>query len=64
MSKDQMIEELHLSFFIPRRLPESKAAAVRRVLAGGRFAARVLRATKSIAREIAALNNIRITVSR
>jgi hypothetical protein len=64
MPKELMIEELHVSFFVARRMPESKAAAARRVLAGGRFAARVLRATKSIAREIAALNDIRITVSR
>jgi uncharacterized membrane protein len=64
MPKDLMIEELHVSFFIPRRLPESKAVAARRVLVGRRFAGRVLRATESIAREIAALNGIRITVSR
>ena len=64
MPNDLMIEELHLCFYIPRRLPESKAAAVRRVLAGSRFARRVLRATKSIARETAALTDVRITVSR
>ena len=64
MPKDLMIEELHLSFFVPRRLSESEAAAARRVLAGRRFAGRVLRATKSIAGEIAALKDIRLTVSR
>jgi hypothetical protein len=64
MPSDLMIEEIHLCFYVPRRLSEAKVAAVRRVLTGAKFARRVLQTTKAIARQSEALSNVRITVSR
>ena len=64
MAKDLMIEELHLCFYVPRRHSEAKVAAVRRILAGAKFARRVLQTTKAIALQSEALSNVRITVSR
>ncbi|HEX3313244.1 MAG TPA: hypothetical protein VHR72_00070 [Gemmataceae bacterium] len=64
MPKALMIEELHLSFFVPSRLVEAEVAAVRRVLTSSRFAGRLLRATKEIARQWPALARVRITLSR
>ena len=64
MSKSILIDELHFSVFIPRRLPMSEASSIRRTLRSLRFQGRLRRAIGEVFRQFPSLCRARVAVSR
>ena len=62
MAKSILIEEFHLSVFVPRNLPA--AQCVRSPLNGQRCAPWLLRATQGVVRRYPVLSKIRITLTQ
>jgi len=63
MPDDLLLEQLHVSVFVPRRLPARETDAMRQTLAGKRFRARLLRAVRALFREYRSLRNSTLDVS-
>ncbi len=64
MAKMVVIEELHVTVYVPRDLPANEADDVRRTLGDPAFEARLLRALKRVFRREAALARARVRLSR
>lgn len=64
MADPVTIDEFHLSVLVPPHLPESECEAIRRVLDGRRFQARLLRAVRRAFRRRPALRKVRLRLSR
>ena len=59
-----VIEQFHLTVFVPRGLPPDECRAVRRALAGRGFAGRLRRAAEAVAARDPSLRRTTIEVSR
>ena len=64
MAKAVLIDELHVSLFVPRGLPEEEDAAATRTLKGKRFLAALRQAVLKVVRGHAALAKVQVTISR
>lgn len=64
MAKEIVIDELHVSFFVPRNLSGKRGAAIRRTLLGARFQAVLQRALLDTVEQFPALAGIRFSISR
>ena len=63
MPDDLLLEQFHLSVFVPSRLPPREGDAMRRTLVGKRFRARLLRAIRALFRQYRSLHNATPDVS-
>jgi hypothetical protein len=64
MPRSVLIDEFHLSLFVPQHLTAQEQRAIRRALTGSGFRARLVRAARSVVRRFPSLNRIRLTLSR
>ena len=64
LAKYLLLDEIHVSFLIPRELPDRAAAAVRRALDGARFRAGLRRCLRAAMRREPALARVRLRVTR
>lgn len=64
MPKAVVIDEIHVTLRVPAGLPDREAAAVRRVLAGAAFLARLRAAVRGVLREFPDLAPVRVSASR
>jgi hypothetical protein len=64
MAQHELIDETHLSLYVPRALTDREARAVRRTLNGAGFRARIYRAVRSVVRRFRSLDQVRLTLSR
>jgi hypothetical protein len=64
MSRAQLIEEVHLSVYVPCGLPEAEYEAVRQTLDDARFQARLWRAVRDAFRQQQSLCPVRVRLSR
>ena len=64
MSKRILIEEFHLSVFVPHGLPEAECTAIRRTLNGKRFRADLGQAMQAVVRRHASLKKVHVTITR
>jgi len=62
--KSLLMEEFHLSVFVPRGLRNRDYVAIRRVLTSQRFHTRLSRAMRDVCRLYRGLRPARITVTR
>lgn len=63
MTKYLLLDEFHISFLIPRDLPDRACAAVRRALNGARFRASLRRCLRAALRRDPALATVRLRVT-
>jgi hypothetical protein len=61
---DLLIEEFHLSVYVPEGLRPAEYAAIRRTLDAARFRARLKRALRDVFRRYASLAKARVTLTR
>jgi hypothetical protein len=59
-----MIEEYHVTVFMPRGLPEAEEDAIRQALDDARFLADLRRALRIVFQKYVALGNVKIKLSR
>jgi hypothetical protein len=59
-----MIDQFHLSFFVPGNLADPEAAEIRQVLDGAMFRRQLLRAIRVVVRQHDVLQKTRVTVTR
>ena len=59
-----MIEQYHASFFVPAKVPETVATAIRRILASRAFQAEVLRAVRELMASRPDLRRVTSTLTR
>ena len=64
MPRSVLIDEFHLSFFVPQHLTAQEQRAIRRTLTDSGFRARLARVAQSVVRRYPSLNRIRLTLSR
>lgn len=64
MTKILLIEQFHLSVFVPRGLGDAAAAAICRTLGGAGFRAALRRAIQDVFRRYPALRHVRVTLTR
>jgi hypothetical protein len=64
MPRYLLIDEVHVSFWVPANLSPSDQRAIRRTLTGAGFRARLLQAARSAVRRFSSLSRIRLTCSR
>jgi hypothetical protein len=64
MGKSILIEEFHVSVFVPRNLPDTECARIRRILNGRRFGTRLRRAIQGVVHRHPVLSKIRITLTQ
>jgi hypothetical protein len=64
MVKAVLIEEYHLSLYVPRGLPGAAARSARRTLARARFRARLAAAARAVVRRHRSLAPVTLTLSR
>jgi len=64
MSRYLVIDEIHLTFSIPISLNSREQRSVRRILNGPVFQARLARTVRSAVGQYAALERIRLIISR
>jgi hypothetical protein len=63
-AKSILIDEIHLTVHVPRKLPEVDCQAIRAVLLGSRFWSHLNRAVRQVGRRYPALVNASIQLSR
>jgi hypothetical protein len=63
MSRDLLIEELHISVYVPRGLPEAEYEAIRQTLDDARFQARLRRAVRHVVRQYPSLRQAWLRLS-
>ena len=64
MTKMLLMDEIHISIYVPRSLPEAECGAIYRSLRLMRFQRQLRQATLGVVRRYAALRKARVTVSR
>ena len=64
MTRGILIEEFHLSLYVPQKLTAREAAAVRRLLIGTRFRARLEQAVREVIRRHPSLSRVRVSLTR
>jgi hypothetical protein len=64
VAKAVLIEEFHLSLYVPRGLPVAAARVVRRTLASARFRARLAAAVRVVVRRHPSLAPVTLTLTR
>ena len=64
MARRLLMEEFHVSLFVPSKLPEREVAAVRRALDSTRLHAEMRQAIGGVFRSYRALSKVQITLSR
>ena len=64
MPKPILIDEMHLSVFIARRLPAAESDSIRRTLRSRRFQDRLREAALGVFRQYPSLGQARFTLSR
>jgi hypothetical protein len=64
VAKQILMDQFHVSVFVPRDLPGAEYEAIRRALDGSHFRARLKRAVRRVLRRFAALNKARVSVTR
>jgi len=64
MPKTILIEEFHLSVYVPRGLPDAACNAIRRDLNDARFRARLGRTIREFVRQYPSLNQVTVKVSQ
>lgn len=63
MAKQELIEEFHISVFVPRGLTGTEVRAIRRTLLSERFRARLGRAVAELLHQYPSLSMSRVTVT-
>jgi hypothetical protein len=64
MPKRVLIEEFHVSVFVPRGLSEVECISVRRTLNGKRFRADLRRVIQTVVRRHPSLKKVHVTITR
>ncbi len=64
MTRNVLLDEFHLSFFVPRQLSAAECDALRRTLDDARFRAFLRRAVKRVVRAFPSLTKARVRLSR
>jgi hypothetical protein len=64
MAKPILIDEFHLTFYVPRGLPDSDGDAIRQTLDTSRFRRQLRQAFQDVIRQHPALSRVRVTVTR
>lgn len=64
MPRFMLMDVIHVNTFVPSRLPDAAANAMRRTLHRPQFMGRLRRAVCSVFREHAALAKVRIALTR
>jgi hypothetical protein len=64
MAKLLLLDEIHLTILIPRRLPATEVDAIRRTVDDPGFEARLLRVIRRVFRRQASLSKVRVRLSR
>jgi hypothetical protein len=64
VAKAVVIDELHLTIRIPHDLPDDRAEAFRRTLAGDDFVSRLRRACRAVLRAFPELATARLSLTR
>ena len=64
MGKSILIEEFHVSVFVPRNLPDAACVRIRRTLNGRRFGTRLRRAIQGVVRRYPVLDKVSITITQ
>jgi len=59
-----LLEEFHLTVFVPRRLPEADCDALSRALSRSRLRRQLRRAARRVLRRYPSLRRVRLTLSR
>lgn len=63
MSKVILMDEFHVSVFVPQGLGAAESAAIRRTLDGVRFRTRLGRAIRGVVRRYPSLRKVKITIT-
>jgi hypothetical protein len=64
MAKGVIIDEIYLTIRVPNDLPDDRADAIRRVLAGDDFMSRLRRAVCAVVRAFPELSVVRLSLTR
>jgi hypothetical protein len=64
MAKAILMDEFHLTVFVPRGLRAAEYDAVRRTLDGVGFRAKLGRAARGVFRQYPSLSKVKITITR
>jgi len=64
MPRGLLIDVILVNAYVPSRMPDAEAAAVRRMLRGPRFMDRLRRAVRAVAGQHAPLAKVRFTLTR
>lgn len=64
MPKHIVIDELHVTFRVPATLPDAEAEAVRQILTGADFLARLRGAVRGVVRGLPALESVTLSLTR
>lgn len=64
MPRRVVIEEFHLTLYVPRDLPPAECRAVRRTLTGAGFRSRLRQAVEQVARRYRSLHRATAALSR
>ena len=64
MAKTILIDEIHLSFYVPRSLSDAKCDAIRTILNDAIFLRQLRRSVRDVLRLYPALGSLRSTVTR
>jgi hypothetical protein len=64
MARLILLDEIHLTFLIPRRLPDAETQAIWQAVIDPRFDADLRRAVRRLVRRRPALKRVRVRISR
>jgi hypothetical protein len=64
MTRAMLIEEFHLTVYVPEGLRPAEYAAIRRTLDSARFRARLSKAARDVFAKYASLGSLRVTFTR
>jgi hypothetical protein len=64
MAEPVLLDEFHMTVYVPRGLPEAAYEAMRRALDRARFQASLARAARGVFRQHPALRRARVALSR
>ena len=64
MARSLLMEQLHISLYITRGMPEKEAARIHRTLNGARFLRRLTKTLRRFLRSQHSLAQVRCTVTR